>query len=267
VFAWSVYDAPGVSSKLAFHALNSGLEHKLVSQKRQKLALEKATIVLEKVERLLASRAIREVQYLVWLSNTVVVKKKNGKWRVCIDFTNLNKACPKDPFPLSRIDLPGCFSRLSSDPNECGRPGENNFYHTKRGVLLYNDAVWFEECRGNLPENGHQDVRAHIRKTVEVYIYDMLIKSLRKEDHTTDLLQVFDILRRSRLCLNASKCTFGVSSGKFLGHVVSRREIEANPDQIAALVDLAEPRNIKQVQRLTGMVAALRCFISRSADK
>ena len=106
-----------------------------------------------------------------------------------------------------------------------------------------------------------------IGKIVEVYIDDMLIKSLWKEDHTTDLLQVFDILKRSRLRLNASKCTFGVSSGKFLGHVVSRRGIETNPDQIATLVDLAEPRNIKQVQRLTGMVAALRCFISRSADK
>ena len=106
-----------------------------------------------------------------------------------------------------------------------------------------------------------------IRKTVEVYIDDMLIKSLRAEDHTVDLLQVFDILRGNRLRLNASKCTFGVSSGKFLGHVVSRRGIKANPDQIAALVDLAKPRNIKQVQCLTGMVAALGRFISRSADK
>jgi hypothetical protein len=100
VFAWSVYDAPGVSPDLACHALNIGPEHKLVAQKRRKLAPEKVTIVLEEVERLLASRAIREVQYPVWLSNTVVVKKKNGKLRVCIDFIDLNKACPKNPFSL-----------------------------------------------------------------------------------------------------------------------------------------------------------------------
>jgi hypothetical protein len=106
-----------------------------------------------------------------------------------------------------------------------------------------------------------------IGKTVEVYIDDMLIKSLREEDHVANLLQVFDILGGSRLRLNASKCTFGVSSGKFLDHVVSRRGIEANPDQIDALVDLAEPRNIKQIQRLTGMVAAFGRFISRLADK
>ena len=106
-----------------------------------------------------------------------------------------------------------------------------------------------------------------IGKIVEVYINDMLIKSLQKEDHLANLLQVFDILRRSCLHLNASKCTFGVSSGKFLSQVVSRRGIEANPDQVAALVNLAEPRNLKQVQRLTGMVAALGRFISRSTDK
>ena len=104
VFAWSIYDAPGVSPKLACHSLNIGSEHRPIVQKRRKLAPKRATTVLEEVERLLASEAIREVQYPVWLSNTVVVKKKNGKWKVCINFTDLNKACPKDPFPLPRID-------------------------------------------------------------------------------------------------------------------------------------------------------------------
>ena len=106
-----------------------------------------------------------------------------------------------------------------------------------------------------------------IGKIVEVYIDDMLVKSLQEENHIADLLQVFNILRESRLRLNASKCTFGVSSGKFLGHIVSRRGIEPNPDQIAALVDSVKLRNIKKVQRLTGMVTALGRFISRSVDK
>ena len=69
-----------------------------------------------------------------------------------------------------------------------------------------------------------------IGKTVEVYIDDMLVKILQEENHVADLLQVFNILRESRLRLNKSKCTFGVSSGKFLGHIVSRRRIEPNPD-------------------------------------
>jgi hypothetical protein len=80
VFAWSIYEAPGVSSNLACHALNIGPSYKPVTQKRRKLAPERATIVLEEVERLLMAGVIREVQYPTWLSNTVVVKKKkNGK--------------------------------------------------------------------------------------------------------------------------------------------------------------------------------------------
>uniref|UniRef100_A0A2N9G8J0 RNA-directed DNA polymerase n=1 Tax=Fagus sylvatica TaxID=28930 RepID=A0A2N9G8J0_FAGSY len=104
VFAWSVYEAPGVSPDLACHSLNISGDAKPVSQKRRKLAPERAEIVAKEVERLLEANAIRSVQYPTWLSNTVVVKKKNGKWRVCVDFTDLNRACPKDPFPLPRID-------------------------------------------------------------------------------------------------------------------------------------------------------------------
>ena len=104
VFAWSVYDAPGVSPELACHSLDIGSEHRPIVQKRPKLAPKRATTVLEEVGRLLAFGVIREIQYPVWLSNTVVVKKKNGKWRVCIDFTDLTKACLKDLFSLPWID-------------------------------------------------------------------------------------------------------------------------------------------------------------------
>jgi hypothetical protein len=106
-----------------------------------------------------------------------------------------------------------------------------------------------------------------IGQTVEVYIDDMLVKSLQKEYHIADLTRVFAILRDSRLRLNAFKYTFRVSSRKFLGHMVSRRGIKANPDQIAELLDLVEPQNAKQVQRLTGMIATLGRFISRSANR
>ena len=95
----------------------------------------------------------------------------------------------------------------------------------------------------------------------------MLVKSLQKEDHIVDLTRVFGILRDTHLRLNASKCTFRVSSRKFFGHMVSRKGIKANSDQIVALMELAEPQNAKQVQRLTGMIAAIGCFISKSADR
>uniref|UniRef100_A0A2N9F5S6 Uncharacterized protein n=1 Tax=Fagus sylvatica TaxID=28930 RepID=A0A2N9F5S6_FAGSY len=213
VFAWSVYDAPSVSPELACHSLNIRSEHRPIVQKRWKLAPERAAIVLEEVERLLASGAIQEVQYPMWLSNMVVVKKKNGKWRL-VDSTSGH----------ARLNFLDAFQGYHQIPMNAADQDKTAFI-TPRGTYYY--------------------------KTVEAYTDDMLVKSLWEENHVSDLLQVFDILRESRLRLNASKCTFGVSSGKFLGHVVSRRGIEANPDQIAALVDLAEPRNIKQLQRLT----------------
>ena len=280
VFAWSVYDALGVSPNLACHSLNIEPEHRPVVQKWRKLAPERAMIVLEEVERLLASGAIREVQYPFWLSNTVVVKKKNGKWRVSIDFTNLNKACPKDPFPLPRIDqlvdsasrharlsFLDAFQGYHQIPMNPADQEKTSFI-TPRGTYCYKVMPFGLKNAGATYQRMVTKMFGYmIGRTVEVYIDDMLVKSLREENHLVDLLQVFDILRKDNLRLNTSKCTFGVGSGKFLGHVVSRRGIEANPDQIAALINLAEPRNIKQVQRLTGMIAALGRFISRSADK
>jgi hypothetical protein len=106
-----------------------------------------------------------------------------------------------------------------------------------------------------------------IGKTVEVYIDDMVVKSIFAEDHLKDLQAVFNILRLCRLKLNASKCAFGVGSGKFLGFMVTQRGIEANPDQITAILNLKPPKTIWDIQRLTEMAVALNCFISRSAEK
>ncbi|KAL5571888.1 hypothetical protein UlMin_021485 [Ulmus minor] len=105
-----------------------------------------------------------------------------------------------------------------------------------------------------------------IGKTMEVYVDDMLVKSLKTEEHIQNLRETFEILRRYKMKLNPSKCAFGVSSGKFLGFMVNHRGIEANPAKIQALLDMEPPRKIKEVQRLTGRIAALNRFISRATD-
>ena len=104
-------------------------------------------------------------------------------------------------------------------------------------------------------------------KTVEVYIDDMVVKSIKSMDHMEDLRQVFSILRRHNLKLNASKCAFGVGSGKFLGFMVTQRGIEVNPDQIVAIQELQPPKTVREVQRLTGMAIALNRFIFKSVEK
>ncbi|GFS28943.1 hypothetical protein Acr_00g0004750 [Actinidia rufa] len=109
--------------------------------------------------------------------------------------------------------------------------------------------------------------KEQIGNTMEVYIDDMLVKSLRSSDHIAHLEEAFSILCRHRMMLNPSKCIFGVSSGKFLGFLVIKRGIEVNPDQIQALITMNSPRNVREVQQLTGRVAALNRFVSKSADK
>ena len=104
-------------------------------------------------------------------------------------------------------------------------------------------------------------------KSIQVYIDDMVVKSKVVSEHVRDPGNIFEILRKHRLCLNASKCSFGVGSGKFLGYIVTHRGIEVNPDQIKAINNLQPPRNPKEVQKLTEMTAALNQFISRSADR
>ena len=94
---------------------------------------------------------------------------------------------------------------------------------------------------------------------------DMVVKSKLSQNHLEDLTETFRTLRLHKLRVNASKCVFGVDSGRFLGFMVSHRGIEVNPDQIKAVQDLKAPQTHKEVQ--IGMTAALNRFISRSADQ
>ena len=104
-------------------------------------------------------------------------------------------------------------------------------------------------------------------KNIKIYRDDMVIKSKVVSEHVGDLDDIFEILRRHKLCLNASKCSFGVGSGKFLGYKVTHRGIEVSPDQIRSIHSMHRLRNPKEVQKLTDMIATLKHVISRSADR
>ena len=108
---------------------------------------------------------------------------------------------------------------------------------------------------------------SQLGKNIEIYIDDMVVKSKVVSEHLEDLGTIFEIIRKYKLRLNASKCSFGVGSGKFLGYMVTHRGIEVNPDQIKAINNLQSPRNPKEVQKLTGMVTALNRFFSQSTDR
>ena len=104
VFAWNAYEAPGVDPSFICHHLNVNPSVIPRKQPPRRFSKDHSDAVKDKVVKVKQAGAIKEVFYPKWLANTVVVKKKNGKWRVCVDFTDLNKAYPKDPFPMPRID-------------------------------------------------------------------------------------------------------------------------------------------------------------------
>ena len=108
---------------------------------------------------------------------------------------------------------------------------------------------------------------SQLGKNIEIYIDDMVVKSKMVSEHVRNLQANFEIFRKYKLRLNASKCSFSVGSGKFLGYMVTHRGIEVNPNQIKTINNLRSPRNPKEVQKLTKMATALNRFISRSADR
>ena len=106
-----------------------------------------------------------------------------------------------------------------------------------------------------------------LSKSIKVYIDDMVVKSKVVSEHVRDLGVIFGILRKHKLRLNASKCSFGVESDKFLGYMITHRGIEVSPDQIKAIHNLQAPQNPKEIQKLIGMIAALNRFISQFVDR
>ena len=104
VFAWSHEDMPGIDPSVITHRLNVCPSFKPVRQKKKVFAPKRDNAIKDEVQKFMAAKFIREVYYPDWLANVVMVKKAIGKWRMCVDFTDLNKAFPKDSYPLPRID-------------------------------------------------------------------------------------------------------------------------------------------------------------------
>ena len=234
LFVWSAYEAPRVDPNLIYHHLNVNPTVVLRKQPPQRLPKEHSKAVKEEVLKLKQAGAIKEVFYPEWLANTVVVKKKNGKWRVCVDFTDLNKAYPKDPFPMPWIDqlvdatvghprmsFLDVFQGYHQIPLATGDQ-EKTIFVTPTGNYHYKVMPFgLKNARSTYQRMMTRMFEPQLGKSIEVYIDDMVVKSKVVSEHVGDLKSIFDILRTHKLRLNASKCSFGMRSGKFLGYMVT----------------------------------------------
>ena len=280
VFAWSHENMPGIDEQVIEHSLNVDPTKKPIQHKRQVFAAEWNKAVMEKVEKLLVARFIREVYYLEWLANVFMVKKSNRKWRMCVDFTDLNNACPEDSFPFPRIDqlidsTAGhelqTFMDAFSSHNQIlmkKEDQEKTAFVTSQGLYCYKVMPFeLKNADATYQRLVNHMFSKQIGRNMEVYMDDTLVKSNEDKTHLEDLQKTFDTLRRYRMRLNPAKYVFGVSSGKFLGFMVSQQGIEANPEKIRAILDMISPKTVKEVQRWTGWVEALNRFVLKAIDK
>ena len=174
-----------------------------------------------------------------------MVKKANGKWRMCVDFMDLNKACPKDSYPLPWIDtlvdstarhqllsFMDAFLGYNQIKMEEADQEKTSFV-TSQGLFCYKVMPFGLKNAGATYQRLMNKMFTHqIGRNVQVYVDDMLVKSLREDDHLGDLQETFDTLQTYNMKLNPSKCAFGVTAGKFLGFMVSHRGIEVNPEKV-----------------------------------
>jgi hypothetical protein len=280
VFAWSALNLVGVSRSIIEYSLCIDPSVRPKKQRLRKMSDGKTEAAKAEVHHLLEARFIEPIAYPTWLANVVMVQKKSGKWRMCIDFTSLNKACPKDNFSLPRIDkivdsaagceimsLLDCFSgyhqiymKEDDKASTIFMTPFDMYCFIQMPEGLKNIDSMFSRLTKKVLEN-------HVGRNIFTYVDDIVVASKSKEDHLTDLAETFTNMRDARLRLNPEKCVFGVRQGKILGYMVSHRGIEANPTKIQAIMDMAPPQSTKDVQRLTGRLAALNRFISKSAER
>ncbi|CAL2247844.1 unnamed protein product [Prunus armeniaca] len=199
---------------------------------------------------------------------------------MCVDYTNHNRVCPKDSFPLPRIDqlvdaTAGhallSFMDAYSGYNQIFMHPEDQAHTsfiTDRGLYCYKVMPFGLKNAGATYQHLVNSIFAPlIGNTMEVYVDDMLVKSRIADQHIPNLSAMFTILKQYRMRLNPTKCAFGVASDKFLGFMISQRGIEANLEKIQAILDMTIPKTVKDIQSLTGRVAALTRFISKATDR
>lgn len=240
---------------------------------------ERLEAAKNQITKLFNAGVIREIKYTEWLSNPVLVQKE-GKWHMCVDYTELNKACPKDDFPLPRIDqlvnaTSGCelmcfldaysgyhqiLMAKEDEPKTASITPAGTYCYTRMPFGLKNAGATFTRLISRV-------LAGQLGRNVEAYVDDIVVKSGLANEHTKDLQETFASLRKDGIKLNPGKCAFGVKAGKLLGFLVSERDIEANPEKIRAVQEMKQPHNAREVQKLTGRLAALSRFLSHSAEK
>jgi hypothetical protein len=238
--------------------------------------------VRKEIEKMLEAGFIRPCRYAEWISNIVPVQKKDGRWRVCVDFRDLNRATPKDEYPmhiaetlinaaagnkiLSFTDGNASYNQIFMASDDIHKtafrvPGAVGlFEYVVMTFGLKNAGVTYQRAMNYI----YHDL---IGKLVKIYIDDVVVKSTSTEGHLEDLRQVFEWTRRFRLKINPKKCTFGVSAGQFLDFLVHEWGIEIGLKSKEAVRTIVPPTTKRELQQLIGKINFIRRFISNISGR
>ena len=276
VFAWSYEDMPGLDPTIVQHYLPIFPHARPAKQKLRRLHPQWSLQVKEEIQKQLRVGFLSVVEYPEWLANVVPVPKKDGKVRVCADFRDLNKAIPKDDFPLPHIDMLvdstaghpmlsfidgfSGYNQILMAPEDV----EKTSFITEWGTYCYRVMPFGLKNAGATYQRAATTLFYDMmHKDVEVYVDDMIVKSQGRADHLAALQRFFERVRQFRLRLNPKKCTFGVTSRKLLGHIVSERGIEVDPEKTMAILDMPAPKTEKEIRGFLGGLQYISRFITR----
>ncbi|CAL8152128.1 unnamed protein product [Prunus armeniaca] len=210
VFAWTYKEMPGLDPKVAVHHLAVKPGTRPIKQTQRHFRPELLSQIEAEVDKLIAAGFIRKVKYSTWIANIIPVKKKiTGQIRICVDFRDLNKACPKDDFPLPIIELMvdattshealsfmdglSGYNQIRMSPED----EELTAFRTPKGIYCYKVMPFGLKNAGATYQRAMQKIFGDmLHKNVECYVDDLVIKSKRREDHLKDLRMVFNRLRK-----------------------------------------------------------------------
>ncbi|GJZ18622.1 reverse transcriptase domain-containing protein [Tanacetum coccineum] len=246
-----------------------------VRQKKRGQAADRNQAIPEEVGKLVEAGIMKEVHYHDWLSNPVMVKKHDDSWRMCVDFKDLNKACPKDGYLLPEIDWK--VESLCGFPFKCFLDAYKGYHQiqmekedegkttfiTSQGIFCYTKMPFrLRNAGATYQRLVDKAFHKQIGRNLEVYIDDLVIKSRTEDEIVRDIEEWFKTLREINMKLNPKKCTFGIEEVMFLGYKVSTRGLKVCPDKVDAVLSLPSPKCLKDVQKLNGKLASLNRLIA-----
>jgi hypothetical protein len=279
VFAFTYDELKAYKDDVFQHTIPLKEDTKPFWQKLGRINSKLAPLIQAELKKMLDAGIIAPTRHSAWCSNLVVVRKKNGGIRLCIDFRNLNLACIKDNYPLPNMEtllqrvtgskIMSMLDGFSGYNQVLVRKEDQNkttfttpwgtFEYLRMPFGLLNAGATFQRA---------MDFAFHklMGKIIKIYQDDLIVFSKERFDHISHLRQVFERCRKYGISLNPAKSILGVDEGKLLGHIITKDGVKMDPERVQAIQQVPLPQTKKALQSFLGQINFVRRFIPNLAE-